>query len=49
MREKAVVICPGRGTYGKSELGYLQKHHRDKTEFIGAIDGYRKQQGQVPG
>ena len=48
MREKAVVICPGRGTYGKSELGYLQKHHRDKTEFIGAIDGYRKQQGQVP-
>ncbi len=48
MREKAVVICPGRGTYGKSELGYLQKYHRDKIEFIDAIDRYREQQGQAP-
>lgn len=48
MSEKVVVICPGRGTYGKAELGYLQKYHSDKSEFIGAIDRYREQQGQVP-
>ncbi len=47
MRQKAVVICPGRGTYGKAELGYLQKYHRDKAEFISAIDRYRDQQGQA--
>jgi len=26
---KAVVVCPGRGTYNKTELGYLGKHFPD--------------------
>lgn len=26
----AVVICPGRGSYTKAELGYLGRHHSDK-------------------
>jgi hypothetical protein len=26
MRKTAAVICPGRGTYTKTELGYLKKH-----------------------
>ena len=46
-KERVVVICPGRGTYNKEELGYLAKHHGDKTEFIDNIDQYRLNKGQV--
>ena len=27
-RQAALVVCPGRGTYGKAELGYLKRHPR---------------------
>ena len=46
-KQRAVVICPGRGTYNKEELGYLQRLHRDKTEIISLIDDYRDSKGQV--
>ena len=46
MRERVLVICPGRGTYGKGELGYLARHHRGKADFIAEIDTYRQRQGQ---
>ena len=46
MKKTAVVICPGRGTYNRDELGYLNRHHADKTAFISAIDAYRKKRGQ---
>ena len=26
-RETVLVVCPGRGTYGANELGYLARHH----------------------
>lgn len=26
-REAVLVVCPGRGTYGAGELGYLARHH----------------------
>ncbi|NIO42332.1 MAG: ACP S-malonyltransferase, partial [Burkholderiales bacterium] len=42
-RETAVVVCPGRGTYTKAELGYLHRYHTDKTAFINQIDRYRRQ------
>ncbi|XQW84492.1 ACP S-malonyltransferase [Thalassotalea piscium] len=42
----AVVICPGRGTYNKEELGYLTRFHSDKTELISVIDNYRKSKNQ---
>lgn len=29
----AVVICPGRGTYNKTELGYLARHHAGRAEL----------------
>ncbi|MEH6577628.1 MAG: ACP S-malonyltransferase [Amphritea sp.] len=57
MKQKALVICPGRGTYNKEELGYLQRLHQkqyaepgrqDKSGFIARIDAYRHQQGQLP-
>ena len=46
-KKKAVVICPGRGTYNKEELGYLQRLHADKPELIKVIDDYRQTKGQV--
>ncbi len=45
-KKTAVVICPGRGTYGKSELGYLARHHGDMGDFLAMADAYRRDQGQ---
>ena len=33
----AVVICPGRGTYTKTELGYLSRHHADKAALLAGL------------
>ncbi len=45
-RQAALVVCPGRGTYGKAELGYLKRFHADKAELIGAFDRLRAERGQ---
>ncbi len=45
-RKTAIVVCPGRGSYNKSELGYLYRNHADKPELIQSIDGYRQQNQQ---
>ncbi|PCJ99674.1 MAG: acyl carrier protein [Zetaproteobacteria bacterium] len=47
MKKRALVIAPGRGTYNKAELGYLQKHHADKADFISMLDDYRTAQDQI--
>ncbi|WP_260295817.1 ACP S-malonyltransferase [Sedimenticola hydrogenitrophicus] len=41
----AVVICPGRGTYNKSELGYLQRHFGDRA-LLETFDTRRTALGQ---
>jgi acyl transferase domain-containing protein len=41
----AVVICPGRGTYNKAELGYLERHFHD-PELLAAFDAARAARGQ---
>lgn len=46
-RKSALVICPGRGTYNKSELGYLQKYHANKKALIKRIDEFRKANDQL--
>lgn len=46
-RKTAVVICPGRGTYNKTELGYLHLFHQNKNDLISSIDRYRVQRGQA--
>lgn len=46
MSKTAVVICPGRGTYTKSELGYLARHHSDALEHLAAFDRERTALGQ---
>lgn len=44
--KSAVVICPGRGSYTKSELGYLSRHHADKLGLLEGFDGQRRALGQ---
>ena len=45
-REAALVVCPGRGTYGKAELGYLKRFHGDKSGLIESFDRIRAERGQ---
>ena len=42
----ALVVCPGRGTYGKAELGYLKRLHADRAQLIAGFDALRAQRGQ---
>lgn len=46
MTRTAVLICPGRGTYNKPELGYLHRHHADKGAMLAGFDAIRMAQGQ---
>ena len=46
MAEAALVVCPGRGTYGKAELGYLGRFHPDKGGLIDGFDRIRSARGQ---
>lgn len=41
----AVVICPGRGTYNKTELGYLKRHFPDEA-MRRRFDAIRSRAGQ---
>jgi [acyl-carrier-protein] S-malonyltransferase len=41
----AVVICPGRGTYNKAELGYLARHFTD-ADLLASFDTQRTAVGQ---
>jgi [acyl-carrier-protein] S-malonyltransferase len=44
----AVVICPGRGTYNKTELGYLHRHHPERAELFARFDAFRAENGREP-
>lgn len=46
MKQTAVVVAPGRGTYNRSELGYFARHHMDKAGLLAEFDGYRSARGQ---
>ncbi|WP_282121086.1 ACP S-malonyltransferase [Ruegeria atlantica] len=46
MTRTAVVICPGRGTYNKPELGYLHRHHAQQTAMFRGFDAIRAEAGQ---
>lgn len=43
---KAVVVCPGRGTYGKGELGSLLRLHGGKDALIAGYEAIRREAGQ---
>ena len=42
----ALAVCPGRGSYGKAELGYLKRLHADKAELIAGFDRQRAERGE---
>jgi len=44
-KQRALVICPGRGCYNKDQLGYLAQFHQNKTAMIDTIDSYRQSLG----
>ena len=46
MKEKLLVICPGRGTYNATELGYLKRYHQDSGDMVAQLDTYRASQSQ---
>lgn len=43
----AVVICPGRGTYNATELGYLGRNFPDPA-LLSRLDDMRREMGQEP-
>ena len=45
-RPAALVVCPGRGSYGKAELGYLKRLHADKAELVERFDSIRSRRGE---
>lgn len=45
-RKKALVVCPGRGTYNKEELGYFSRHHDNNLDLLSAFDAKRTALGQ---
>lgn len=45
-RQRALVVCPGRGTYNREELGTLGRLHGGKADFIAMADAFRRAQGQ---
>jgi acyl transferase domain-containing protein len=46
VKKTAVVVCPGRGAYNKSELGYFGRYHAGRTAFLAVLDTYRRERGQ---
>ncbi len=45
-RESVLVVCPGRGTYGKAELGYLKRFHAKNGDLVTSFDRIRLERGQ---
>jgi [acyl-carrier-protein] S-malonyltransferase len=44
--ESVLVVCPGRGTYGKAELGYLKRFHAKNGDLVTSFDRLRAERGQ---
>jgi [acyl-carrier-protein] S-malonyltransferase len=42
----SLIVCPGRGSYGKNELGYLRRLHGDKRDMIAEFDRQRAARAQ---
>ncbi|MEO3413674.1 ACP S-malonyltransferase [Roseovarius sp. CAU 1744] len=48
MKQTAIVLAPGRGTYNRAELGYFARHHADRAELMAEFDACRAAEGQEP-
>lgn len=38
VKRTAVIICPGRGTYNRTELGYIAAHHASERALLDVFD-----------
>ncbi|MFC4291622.1 ACP S-malonyltransferase [Sphingorhabdus arenilitoris] len=47
MKKTALVICPGRGSYNATDLGYLRKYHGGGGDIVARCDALRRQMDQV--
>jgi len=45
---KALVVCPGRGTYNSGELGYLRRYHAPRGALLAMADARRAAAGETP-
>ncbi len=45
-KKTALVVCPGRGTYNKPELGYLGRHHGHRADMLRVFEEERTRAGQ---
>lgn len=48
MTRRAVIVCPGRGTYNAQDLGSLTAYHADKTDLRDRFDAIRVRDGMEP-
>ncbi len=46
-RQTALVVAPGRGSYGPAELGYLARHHGARGADVARFDAVRAAAGQT--
>lgn len=46
MKKRAVVICPGRGTYTKETLGYLRQYGDHVRDFAADLDHKRRERDE---
>jgi [acyl-carrier-protein] S-malonyltransferase len=47
MSRRAVLVCPGRGTYNRNELGTLNRIDDERRELLCAFDDMRTRQNQT--
>lgn len=45
-KKTALIVCPGRGTYNKTELGYLSRHHSRRKDLLQAFENERARLAQ---
>ncbi|CUS47748.1 MAG: acyl-carrier domain protein [Idiomarinaceae bacterium HL-53] len=46
-KKRVVVVCPGRGTYNRNELGYLARYHERQRHLLAEFDSLRQAQGRA--
>jgi [acyl-carrier-protein] S-malonyltransferase len=45
---RTLIVCPGRGSYDRSSLGYLRNRTGRAAEIVAACDDYRRSVGRIP-
>ena len=44
-KSKVIVICPGRGSYTRESIGFINKYGSNVKNKITQFDEYRKSKG----